>query len=212
MIGLYLGFALRCSRWRIEADPATWRLLTGQAGHGAIVVFWHEYLSAVPVLWWRARREQPTRALHALISRHRDGQMIAGIMRRWNIGIVEGSSAKAGKAEKGGAAAMRGLLRLLRRGDVVALTPDGPRGPKRAMQPGAAHLAAVSGIAVVPIAARLRPALRLRSWDRMLLPLPFSSGAILCGQPIAIARPEEAEGSLRVAAALRALDRAATRS
>ncbi len=207
LIGLYLGIALRSSRWRIEADPATWALLTCQDRQTAIVVFWHEYLPVVPALWWRGRQDNPSLALNALISRHRDGRMIAGIMRRWGIGTVDGSSSKAGRRDKGGAAALRNMLVLLRAGQVVALTPDGPRGPRRVMQPGAAHLAAISGVPVVPIAAVYRPGWRIGSWDRMLLPLPFGRGTIRCGTPIAITRGDREAGSAIIAGALEALDK-----
>ena len=206
LIGLYLGFALRTGRWRIEADPRSWRLLTGKDGSSAIVVFWHEYLPLVPVLWWHARQENASLSLNALISRHRDGRMIASVMRSWGIATVDGSSAKPGKRDKGGASALRALLGLLRESKIVALTPDGPRGPRRTMQPGAARLAALSGVRVVPIAARCRPSLRVGSWDRMLLPLPFSRGTILCGAPVSIARHEHEAGSAVLAVALAALD------
>jgi 3-deoxy-D-manno-octulosonic-acid transferase len=206
LVGLYLGAVLYTSRWKIEADPATWALLTRQR-QAVIIVFWHEYLPLVPVLWWRARRDNPSLSLNALISRHRDGRMIAAIMRRWGIASVDGSSAKTGKIAKGGAAALRSLLGLLREGKVVALTPDGPRGPRRAIQPGAALLAAISGAPVVPIAATCRPAWRIKSWDRMMLPLPFSRVTILCGMAIAIERRDREAGSAILAHALEALDR-----
>jgi 3-deoxy-D-manno-octulosonic-acid transferase len=204
LVGWYLELALRTSRWRIEADPATWTLLTGQA---AIVVFWHECLPAVPVLWWRARQDNPSISLNALISRHRDGRMIAAVMQRWGIGSIDGSSSKAGKSDKGGRAALRAMLVLLRQGKVVSLTPDGPRGPRRVMQPGTAYLAALSGVSVVPIAAICHPTWRVRSWDRMLLPLPFSRGRIVCGAPIHIGRHDHERGSAIIAEALDALDR-----
>ena len=206
LIGLYLGAALRTSRWHIDADPATWALLTGQTGQPAIVVFWHEYLPGVPILWWRARRDNASLSLTALISRHRDGRMIAGIMRRWGVGSVDGSSTKAGKADKGGSSALRGMLALLSAGKIVALTPDGPRGPRRVMQPGTAQLAALSGAPVVPIAAICRPALRVASWDRMVVPLPFGRITIQCGTPIAVARRDRETGLAAIAAALDALD------
>ena len=207
VIGLYLDVALRTGRWRVDADPASWRLLTGEGARGVIVVFWHEYLPAVPILWWRARRSNPDLSLHALISRHHDGRMVARIMRRWAIASIDGSSERPGKSGKGGAAAWRSLLRLLRDRRIIALTPDGPRGPRRVMQPGTAHLAAVSGAPVVPIAAVSRRERRLRSWDHMLLPLPFSGGIVVCGPPIVVARHQEQDGSLRIARALSALDR-----
>ena len=208
-LGLYLDVALRTSRWRIDADSESWKLLTGQTGEAAIVIFWHEYLPVVPILWWRARRQNPTLSLNALVSRHRDGRMIAQVMQRWQIDSVEGSSARVGKSAKGGASGLRGLLRLLRAGRIVSLTPDGPRGPRRVMQPGAAQLAAISGVRVVPIAARLAPEPRARSWDRMVLPLPFSRGTILCGAPVAIERDAAEAGLQHLTQALQALDRKA---
>ncbi|WP_428390192.1 lysophospholipid acyltransferase family protein [Lichenicoccus sp.] len=212
VLGLYLDAALRTSRWEIDADPQSWKLLTGQTGEAAIVIFWHEYLPVVPILWWRARRQNPALSLNALVSRHRDGRMIAQVMRRWQIDSVAGSSARVGKPDKGGASGLRGLLRLLRAGRIVSLTPDGPRGPRRVMQPGAAQLAAISGVRVVPIAARLAPTPRARSWDRMVLPLPFSRVTILCGPPIAIPRDAAEAGLQHLTLALQALDQKANNS
>ncbi len=207
LIGLYLDLALRSGRWNIEADPATWSLLTGRSGSTVIVVFWHEYLPLVPILWWRARRENPSLSLIALISRHRDGRMIADVMRRWDIQSVDGSSADRRRPDKGGTAALRRLLGLLGEHKVVCLTPDGPRGPRRVMRPGAAHLAAYSGVSVVPIAATCRPARRIGSWDRMMLPLPFSRGSILCGAPISVSRQDKQAAAATIGDALDALDR-----
>lgn len=209
VIGLYLSAALRSSRWRIEADPATWSLLTGQGGHTALVVFWHEHLAVVPILWWEVRRENPALSLNALISRNRDGRMIAAVMRRWDVASVHGSSTRIGKSNKGGSMALRSLASLLRNKQLVCLTPDGPRGPRRVMQPGAAHLAAVSGVPVVPVAAICWPALRAGSWDRMLLPLPFGRCIIRCGKPIAVDRRNWEASSAPIADALNALDRPA---
>jgi lysophospholipid acyltransferase (LPLAT)-like uncharacterized protein len=101
---------------------------------------------------------------------------------------------------------LRTLLDLLRAGKVVSLTPDGPRGPRRVMQPGTAQLAALSAVRVVPIAAICHPALRIRSWDRMIVPLPFSRCTIRCGRPIAIDRRDRESGSAIIADALNALD------
>jgi lysophospholipid acyltransferase (LPLAT)-like uncharacterized protein len=127
-----------------------------------------------------------------LISRHRDGQMITDIVRRWGVQTVAGSSERSGNGGarpsrgKGGAAALRGLLGLLRDGSLVAITPDGPRGPRRDAQPGVARLAALSGVPVIAAAAFCRPSRRLGSWDRMILPVPFGRGRIVCMAPISV--------------------------
>jgi len=193
ILGLYLGLALRTTRWQLEADPESWPHLTGADGRTAIVAFWHDTLPLVPVLWWRARRVNPALRLQVLISRNRDGRMIGDIVRRWDMQVVAGSSDKGGKdgggrTDKGGAAALRSLLGLLRDRQLVAITPDGPRGPARTAQPGVALLAALSGVPVVPVAACCWPERRLGSWDRMLFPLPFGRGRLVCGAPVFVAR------------------------
>nr|WP_321984100.1 glycosyltransferase N-terminal domain-containing protein [uncultured Lichenicoccus sp.] len=205
-IGLYLDIALRTMRWRLQADAETWATLTGREGRTAVVVFWHEYLPLVTALWLLARRDNPALSLNVMISRHRDGRLIADVIRRWGINAVAGSSARDGKPEKGGAAALRHLLELLRDGRVVTITPDGPRGPRRVMQPGSARLAALAGVPVVPIAVFCRPSRRLRSWDRMMLPLPFGRGSIRCGAPIIVPRQGWEATSEVIGRALDALD------
>ncbi|MCQ8239457.1 glycosyltransferase N-terminal domain-containing protein [Rhizosaccharibacter radicis] len=207
-VGAYLGLALRTTRWRVEAHPEAWPLLTGATSPGgrrqtAVVAFWHEQLPLLPVLWWHARAVEPTLTLHVLISRHRDGRLIADIVRRWNILAIAGSShrrEKDGNAarDKGGGAAFRTLLGLLRGGGLVAITPDGPRGPRRELQDGVLRMAALSGVPVVPVAARSSPSWNTASWDRMRLPLPFGRGRLLCGAPMTVPRHgwEEAAGPL----------------
>ena len=206
-IGLYLDIALRTTRWQLQADAETWATLTGKGGRTAVVVFWHEYLPLVTALWLLARRENPNLSLNVMISRHSDGRLIADVIRRWDIGAVAGSTARAGKSEKGGAAALRSLLGLLRAGEIVTITPDGPRGPRRVMQAGSARLAALAGVPVVPIAVFSRPHRRLRSWDRMMLPLPFGRGTIRCGRPTIVPRHGWEPATAAIGQALDNLDR-----
>ncbi len=190
LIGIYLRFSLRSIRWTVYAPASSWPLMLGVDGQTAIVAFWHEFLPLVPTLWWQAHKANPSLTMTVLISRHRDGRMITEIVQRWGLGTVAGSSNRAGagtKRDKGGTAALRGLLSLLRTGSLIAITPDGPRGPRRMLQPGVVRLAALSGIPVIAAAASCRPAHRLQSWDRMLLPLPFGRGRIVCSAPIHVA-------------------------
>jgi 3-deoxy-D-manno-octulosonic-acid transferase len=196
VVGLYLGVALRTTRWRVEAHPDAWPHLIGAPGpdgkpRTAVVAFWHEFLPLLPVLWWHALRVNHGLTLHVLISRHRDGRLIADIVRRWDIQAIAGSSDNKRRdtgREKGGAAAFRTLLELLRGGGLVAITPDGPRGPRHSVQGGVLRLAALAGAPVVPVAAECRPAWRINSWDRMLLPVPFGRGRLVCGAPVSVPR------------------------
>ncbi len=187
LIGWYLRVALRTTRWTVEAPDEARRCLFAPDGGGAIVAFWHEFLPLSPALLWHARRTRPSMAMTVLISRGRDGRLITDIVRRWQVGTVAGSSEhKPGVKAKGGAAALRGLLGRLRDGGLVTITPDGPRGPRRRLQPGVARLAALSQAPVFAAAACCRPGPRLGSWDRMRLPVPFGRGRIVCSGPLLV--------------------------
>jgi len=176
LLSLYLSLALRTTRWTLHGEA---HVAPHLAGAPCIAAFWHERLPLMPALWLRAKRRTH---LHVLVSRHRDGRMIGGIMRHFAISAVHGSSSR------GGAAALRRLGDLLAGGDQVAITPDGPRGPSRKAAPGVAQLAALSGVPVLPCAAQTSRRLVMKSWDRMVIPLPFGRGVLVCGAPVAVAR------------------------
>ena len=116
----------------------------------------------------------------ALISLSPDGQFIARAVALQGFPAVRGSSANKDKADraKGGAQALRDGLRQLKVG-ALAITPDGPRGPARQMAEGLPVLAKMSKAPVLLIGLSCKPAIRLNSWDRALLPLPFGRGAIV---------------------------------
>ena len=210
LLGLYLDAALRTTRWTIEGAE---HLAPYSAGGGVIVACWHERLALAPAFRGPARRSHPGRGVAALASRHRDGQLIAGVLSRFGVRVVRGStgSAKPGHvpADRGGAASLRALLHALAGGDAVVITPDGPRGPRRRAAPGTAQLAALSGAAVLPVSGQVRHRLTLASWDRMVIPLPFGRGALVCEPPINVGRHEADARHAEIEAALsRAADRA----
>lgn len=175
LLGLYLAFALRTTRWTLHGEV---HLAPHAAGQPCVAAFWHERLPLMPALWVRARGAR-TR-IHVLVSRHRDGRFIAEVIRRFRVDMVYGSSSK------GGAAGMRRMIELLAAGDQVAITPDGPRGPRREAAAGVAQLAAASGAPVLPAAAQTTRHRLLPTWDRMVLPLPFGRGVVVCGPTIAV--------------------------
>lgn len=188
-LGAYLRFALRSTRWRVYGrewlDPYV-------DGEPAIMAFWHERLPLMPALWTLAvheRGEGRKRSMHVLVSRHQDGQLIGEIMRSFGVDVVYGSSAR-GPKQRGGVAGLKGLASALRRGGQVVVTPDGPRGPPRKAAPGLAQLAGLVGVPVVPCAAQTSRRRVLPTWDRMVLPLPFGRGVLVCGPPIAVPREQ----------------------
>ncbi|HTR15433.1 MAG TPA: lysophospholipid acyltransferase family protein [Acetobacteraceae bacterium] len=205
LVGAYLAFALRTTRWTFEGAE---HLAPHAAGAPAVVAFWHERLLLTPSLRAWARRVKPERQVFVLVSRHRDGRFIGEAIGRFGAGVVHGSSSRDGK-DKGGAAGVRALLGLLRQQHLIAITPDGPRGPRRQAALGVAQLAALAGVPVLATAVQTTRRLTLGTWDRMVLPLPFGRGAIVCRPAITVPR-HGAEAALpEIEAALTAaVDRA----
>jgi len=145
-------------------------------GGGVIIAFWHSRLGLIPASW-DLSRAQPTKGL---ISLSPDGEFFARAVARLGFPAVRGSSANKDKtdAAKGGSRALRDGLKQLKVGG-LAITPDGPRGPPRVMAEGMPLMARMSAAPVVFVGISCNPAIRLKSWDRALLPLPFGRGAIV---------------------------------
>jgi len=130
-----------------------------------------------------------------LISMHRDGELIARAIGYFGHGTVRGSAAKPGSAkDKGGAAALRGMLKALKAHEYVGITPDGPRGPRMRATDGIVTVARVSGAPIIPCSYSARSRFVLGTWDRFVIPLPFTRGVIVWGEPITVARDANAAG------------------
>lgn len=174
-------------------------------GSALVAALWHGRLIFAP--FWAV----PGRRIWAVISANRDGSFISAVVRRFGIDLIRGSSRDPRKPEKnkGGRAVIVESLRALRAGDIVVIAVDGPRGPRMRAQPGVAALSAAAQVPVLPIAFATRRGLRLRSWDRFILPLPFDSGVTLYGEPLAPPPGDDAAATTahlaRIEAALIAL-------
>jgi hypothetical protein len=202
VLGAYLAFALRTTRWSLDGQE---HMVAHAAGLPVIVAFWHERLSMMPMLWLLARKLPGAgqNRVHVLVSRHRDGQFIGAVVSRFALEVVLGSSSR------GGAKGLRTLLNLLAGGDHIAITPDGPRGPRREAAPGVAQLAALASVPVLPCAAQTSRRWILPTWDRMVVPIPFGRGVVVCLPTITVPRTgwEDAVpaiGAAMIAAAERA--------
>ncbi len=135
-----------------------------------IYAFWHESM-----LFPAGRK---TRAkFQVLISRHADGELIAQICRRLGFQVVRGSTTR------GGVEAVRKMLRLSRDAH-LAVTPDGPRGPRRQVQPGIIYLASKTGLPIVPAGIGFEKAWRAGSWDHFAVPRPWSTATCVIGEVI----------------------------
>lgn len=193
----YLWFALRTTRWTLDGAE---NFAPHGAGAPAIFGFWHETLPMMPALALLARRAPGYNAapIHTLVSQHRDGRSIGEIVRRFGIEPVFGSTSR------GGGAGLLQLVRLVRSGAMIGITPDGPRGPRRTAAAGIAHLAALAGTPVLPCGASMSHRIILGTWDRMTLPLPFGRGVVVCGPAIPVSRDGSGEALPAIAAAITA--------
>jgi lysophospholipid acyltransferase (LPLAT)-like uncharacterized protein len=115
--------------------------------------------------------------VHVLISQHADGQLIADTAQLLGFSTVRGSTTR------GGVQAMRRMQQVAKRGH-LAITPDGPRGPRRKVQPGVVWIASVTGRPIIPVGLAGTSGVRARSWDRFFLPWPNSAGAAVIGPAI----------------------------
>ena len=170
---------------------------------GFIIAFWHSrILMMVPL-----RRSYPGDRFWFMVSEHRDGDMIVKAVNGFDISFARGSTMNLRKKDKkkGGADALRTLVKALKDGDAVGLPPDGPRGPRQRCQRGIVQLARMSGVPVFPVGYASRRARIFDSWDRFHLPLPWSDGCYVFGEPITVAgeSPEQLEAArLEIEAAL----------
>ncbi|OEU73662.1 MAG: hypothetical protein BA874_05665 [Desulfuromonadales bacterium C00003068] len=149
-------------------------------GEAVILSSWHDQLLMIPQGY-----DGPGGQI--LISRSRDGELIARTVQFLGHHAVRGSSSR------GGGAAFKQLLRLAKQPYDIGITPDGPRGPRHEMKDGVVQLARLSGRAVVPVALVASRGHRFASWDRFLLPYPFGRLIFSYGEPLYCQRDEDPE-------------------
>lgn len=140
-------------------------------GESFIAAFWHSRLLMMAFLY-----EGP--GMHVLVSAHRDGQILAGVLANLGLPAVRGSS------RRGGGPALARMATLLANGQDLGNAADGPKGPPGIVKPGTAWLCASGARPVLPVAFSSSRAKRLRTWDRFLVPWPFSRGVWVIGEPI----------------------------
>jgi lysophospholipid acyltransferase (LPLAT)-like uncharacterized protein len=173
----------------VDGGELRTRLLRNPRPAG-IYAFWHSHqLTAL----WHFRRV----GAGILVSASKDGEYIARIARSVGFTPLRGSSSRLG------AVGLKALIEFARSGQPVAITPDGPRGPRHSISPGVLAMAQKSGYPIVPFAIGLSSFWELPSWDRFRIPKPFSRGYACWGQPLSV--PPDADNATldRLAAELR---------
>jgi hypothetical protein len=144
-------------------------------GKGVILALWHGRM-LLPVYHLRGR------GITSLISLHRDGELIARIVKR--LGYIP----RRGSSREGGREGFNAMVRDLKAGKTVAIFPDGPTGPRHHLRDGIVQLARITGAPIVPLSFSARPVWRLKSWDSYTIMKPFSRGWVRMGEPLVIPR------------------------
>lgn len=133
-----------------------------------IVLFWHDRLAFMPFLCQDCMRKTCKKSFYVVISKHGDGELITRIISHFDINAVRGSS------KKGAVGAMIAALKVLKNGDNLVITPDGPRGPRHSISDGCVSIPQKTGTKLVAVSYTSSSSWHFKSWDKMELPKPFS--------------------------------------
>ena len=172
-----MRWIVRLGALLVRALATTWRIrvvgdegLRGEreAGRAVIITLWHGQM--LPLLY-----QHRGEGVAILISEHRDGEIIARIATALGHRTVRGSTTR------GAGRALLSMVRQVEAGQDIAVTPDGPRGPAKSFAPGALIVAQRTGAAIIPATVVARSAWRLKSWDRFMIPRPFTRIVISYG-------------------------------
>ena len=179
LISSYLKFVYKTTRWQYIGKEETGEYLKDKP---VIACFWHNRMMMIPFMWhWRSKK------IVALISSSPIGTITIKAFKRLHIDSIAGSS------NRNPVSSYRDLLTELKKKNVVAIIPDGPRGPAMQAKMGFVHLASKAGVAIIPLTYAISRYKQLNTWDKTRIPLPFSRGIFIYGTPINIPNCNEAE-------------------
>ena len=176
----YMSLVKATTRWEVrglEHAQSLW-----SSGDGVICGVWHGRILMTIAAW--PKNVQPPAIL---ISRSREGDVVTKVAAHHKVEVIRGSSRNKKKTkQKGGLSAFREMVRWVEGGGCMALTPDGPRGPRMRAGLGAVKLARATGAPLLGLGWSTSNALIFKSWDRFVLPLPFGKGVIVWAEPVRI--------------------------
>lgn len=188
--------SLLATTWRVDRKDYPRYASARASGRPVLILAWHETL--LPLLLCHQRE-----GIAVVVSEAPDGAYLAHTAARFGYRAIGGSSTR------GRLKAMRGMLHTLQQGGTVAVTPDGPRGPRRVLKTGALLAAQRAGALVISMFATARPSWRYDSWDRFMVPAPFAKVRVAYGQPFEVGSGDDAllEARQRATGELRSLEK-----
>ena len=170
LIYLYARFTGITTKWKVNGVDEIYRFW--EKNESIILVGWHGRALMLP-LFWRAKHP-----LSALVSSHQDGRMIATMLRIFGMKIINGST------NENASAAAFGLRRALADETSIAITPDGPRGPRMIMSMSPIYFAQKTGKPIFAMTYSTQNCKIIeKAWDKMMVPLPFSKGIFTISGP-----------------------------
>ncbi|MEE9354635.1 MAG: lysophospholipid acyltransferase family protein, partial [Methylococcaceae bacterium] len=164
---------LLISTIRIIERPDNYPEKLIRQGENIIFAYWHAFM-LVPA--YTARNL----GIKVMVSQHTDGEYITRVIERLGFTTVRGSTTR------GGVKALLKMIKDSKEGTAIAITPDGPRGPRLTIQPGIIYLSQKTGFPIIPTSLGLTSYWELPSWDKFRIPKPFSKAALIYGEPIHI--------------------------
>ncbi len=174
VIASYLKFCYATTKWTYYGQDEMAEIWK----HSAIAAFWHERVQLGHAVWPKGYELSPTAILSSM---SKSGNVSVMINSHFGSHSIRGSSAKASNPtkNKGGTAAFLEMMRWLKKGGHIAVTPDGPRGPARVMTEGTLKLAQAGNVPLVFFSAAVKKHKRFKTWDRLIFPYPFNKGVVL---------------------------------
>jgi lysophospholipid acyltransferase (LPLAT)-like uncharacterized protein len=154
-----------------------------RSGKNYVVAFWHGAM----FVGWFVHRPLNNGQVSALVSQSSDGEFLSTILERWNYTMIRGSSHIGGKE------AMQLMVDEVGRGSALAITPDGPRGPRHEMKMGAVRVAQRAEVPLVLAGIAVKQKKHLRSWDKFEVPMPFTSVAVNYSNPVIVSKELDGE-------------------
>lgn len=183
-------FRWNARSWRVEIHNEEQLEAAKGEGGGHFMALWHgKMLVGLPHYGGRGYK--------VLVSASGDGDISEHLLESFGYGVIRGSSSR------GGARALREMLVALRQGNVLVITPDGPRGPTHSMNPGLAWMSRATGYGVVPCGFASTRSWRANSWDRLMIPKPWARVVFFYEEPVFVAREADEEEQARATELIR---------
>lgn len=163
-----------------------------------VILFWHGRLALMPFAFRYFR--QKNKKAYVMISHHKDGEMIARIIKLFHLNTIRGSTSK------GASIALRSAFKVLDEKDDIVITPDGPRGPYRSIADGAILLAQKKNVKIRLLNYEAKRFWKFKSWDKMILPKPFTTLIYRLSEPLDISNLDKDEAKKKLLACFKHIE------